>query len=160
MNIRPVTTPADLQVFMHLPYRLYRHNPVWVPPLRDEVHGQFDPVRNPTLDHTRYSLFLLEDNGQVVGRIAAFMDTLANDYWGEPVGLFGYYECPNDPEASRLLLDTAADWLRAQGMPSCAVRGVSSRRNGDRWWKATNLPRWSCHPTTRLITTTSTPNTA
>ena len=54
MNIRPVTTPADLQVFMHLPYRLYRHNPVWVPPLRDEVHGQFDPVRNPTLDHTRY----------------------------------------------------------------------------------------------------------
>jgi GNAT superfamily N-acetyltransferase len=44
------------------------------------------------------------------------VDTLANEYWGEPVGLFGYYECPNDPAASRLLLETAVTWLQAQGM--------------------------------------------
>jgi GNAT superfamily N-acetyltransferase len=121
MNIRPVSSQSDLQVFMYLPYRLYQHNPVWVPPLRDEVRSQFDPVKNPTLEHCRLALFLLEDGGQVIGRITAFMDTLANDYWAQPVGLFGYYECPNDPAASRLLLDTAADWLRGQGMP--AMRG-------------------------------------
>ncbi len=118
MNIRPVTSPADKQLFMDLPYRLYRDNPTWVPPLRDEVHGQFDPVRNPTLEHLEYELFLLEDGGQVIGRVAAFEDTLASDYWGEPVGLFGHYECPNDPDASRLLLDTAADWLRRRGLHS------------------------------------------
>lgn len=121
MYIRPVSSPADLSAFMYLPYRLYRRNPVWVPPLRSEVRSQFDPVKNPTLEHCQWSLFLLEDGGQVIGRIAAFTDTLANDYWGEPVGLFGYYECPNDPQASKLLLDAAAAWLREQGLQ--AMRG-------------------------------------
>ena len=51
MNIRPVSSQSDLQVFMYLPYRLYQHNPVWVPPLRDEVRSQFDPLKNSTLEH-------------------------------------------------------------------------------------------------------------
>lgn len=62
---------------MHLPYSLYRDNPTWVPPL-------------------------LEKEGQVVGGIAAFVDALVNEHWGEPVGLFGDYEYLNDPEGVRL----------------------------------------------------------
>ncbi len=121
MNITRVTTPPDLTTFINLPYRLYKHDPVWVPPLRDEVRGQLDPRRNPTLDHCEYELLLLRENGKATGRIAAFIDRLAVEYWGEPVGLFGYYECPIDPAASRLLLDAARDWLRQRGMR--AMRG-------------------------------------
>jgi GNAT superfamily N-acetyltransferase len=121
MNITCVTTPTDRKTFIDLPYRLYKNDPLWVPPLRDEVRGQFDPKRNPTLEHCEYDLFLLWEDGQVVGRIAAFIDRLAAQFWGEPVGLFGYYECSRDPGASRLLLDTARDWLRQRGMQ--AMRG-------------------------------------
>ena len=53
-----------------------------------------------------------------VGRIAAFYDTLANDFWHEKVGLFGYYECPADASASKMLLQTAAEWLKEEGMTS------------------------------------------
>jgi len=80
MNNCTVSSPADIEHFMHLPYSLYRDNPTWVPPLRDEVHSQFEPARNPTLDHTRYAIFLLEEDGQVVGGIAAFVDALVNEY--------------------------------------------------------------------------------
>lgn len=91
---------------------------MWVPPLRMELKGQFNHVKNPTLDHTVYQLFLLEDGGKAIGRIAAFIDTLAVEHWKESIGLFGYYECPDDPLASKMLLDTAADWLRDKGMTS------------------------------------------
>ena len=114
MHIRPVQIRKDLTAFINLPYQLYRHDPVWVPPLRDEQRGQFDPQRNPLLDHCEWQLFLLEDNGKLIGRIAAFIDLLAVDFWKERIGLFGYYECASDPAAALALLEAARDWLRTR----------------------------------------------
>lgn len=116
MEIIRVQTGAALRAFLDLPYQIYRGDPVWVPPLRSEVRAQFNPASNPFLDHCEYSLFLLLDRGRPVGRIAAFVDRLSNEYWREPVGLFGYYECPPDPAAAQLLLGTAQSWLAERSM--------------------------------------------
>jgi GNAT superfamily N-acetyltransferase len=116
MNIIHVDTKSDLKRFIKFPYRLYRNDPVWVPPLLGEQFSQFDTRRNPTLEHCEYSLFLLEEDGDIIGRIAAFIDNIALKKWKEPIGLFGYYECINDKNASALLLETAAGWLREKGM--------------------------------------------
>ena len=80
MHMHPVTTGKDLAAFLDLPYRLYQHDPVWVPPLRDEQRGQFDPRRNPLLNHCEWQLFLLEDRGKFIGRTAAFLDNLGKIY--------------------------------------------------------------------------------
>jgi GNAT superfamily N-acetyltransferase len=85
------------------------------------MRGQLDPQKNPLLDHCEYQLFLLEEEGKTIGRIAAFIDTLAVEYWGEKIGLFGYYESPDDLQASSLILDSAHDWLVQKGM--IAMRG-------------------------------------
>jgi len=116
MDIRLVQTPKELKTFIELPYHLYRDDPVWVPPLRSEQSGQFDPVHNPLLEHTEWALFLLQENGKAIGRIAAHRDTLANEFWQDAVGLFGYYECIPDAEASQMLLGAARDWLKERGM--------------------------------------------
>jgi ribosomal protein S18 acetylase RimI-like enzyme len=121
MEIRRVQNNADLKAFVDLPYRLYRHDPLWVPPLRSEQMGQFDPRRNPMLDHCQTALFLLEDQGRVIGRISAFTDRLALEHWHQQIGLFGSYECIDSIEASRLLLGAACEWLRGEGMQ--AMRG-------------------------------------
>ena len=121
MKIIPVQTKKDLKAFITLPYFIYKGDPNWVAPLRSEVRGQFDHIKNPLLDHCDYQLFLLLENGKPTGRIAAFIDTLAVYYWKEKIGLFGYYESPDDPAASKMLLDTAAQWLRQKGMT--AMRG-------------------------------------
>lgn len=94
---------------------------MWIPPLRDEQRGQFDPKRNPLLEHCTWQLFLLEQEGKVIGRIAAFIDHLAVDFWREKIGLFGYYECIPDPQAAKMLLEAAQRWLQDQGMT--AMRG-------------------------------------
>jgi len=119
--LRTVQSKADLRDFIGLPYAFYRNDPIWVPPLRDEQYSQFDAKRNPFLRHCVYALFLLENNGRLAGRIAAFIDNVAVEFWKEPIGLFGYYECIENGEASRMLLDTAVQWLKLQGMK--AIRG-------------------------------------
>ena len=121
MQVEAVNSAADLRRFIDLPYRLYQHDPVWIPPLRDEQRAQFDPRRNPMLEHCDRELFLLLDGDDVVGRVAAFVDRLAIDFWKQSVGLFGYFECPREPAAARLLLDAVRRWLSERGMD--AMRG-------------------------------------
>lgn len=117
MEIRPVESRADLRRFVELPYRLYRHDPNWVAPLRSEQWAQFDAQRNPMLDHCDYALFMLYAGEEPIGRISAFVDRLAVEAWGQPIGLFGSFECADRTgEGARLLLQMASDWLRARGM--------------------------------------------
>ncbi|MGB2964875.1 MAG: hypothetical protein WBB69_12905 [Anaerolineales bacterium] len=118
MNIQVVQNKSELNQFINYPYQFYRDDPNWIPPLRTELKNQFNPKTNPLLDHCDYCLFLLIQEDQVIGRIAAFIDHLAVDFWEEKIGLFGYYECVPDENASKLLMDAAADWLRDRGMDS------------------------------------------
>ena len=116
MEVRKVENKGDLRRFIEFPYRLYQNDPVWVPPLRKEQWHHFDPSHNPMLNHCDYGLFLLQDRGQVVGRVSAFVDRLALKFWNKPIGLFGSYECVDDDEGSRLLLETARTWLQEHDM--------------------------------------------
>jgi GNAT superfamily N-acetyltransferase len=116
MQIHQVTSKADIKEFIELPYLLYRDDPLWVPPLKSEQRGQFEPRKNPMLDHCEYCLFILENDGRVIGRISAFLDHQALAHWKQPIGLFGSYECINDAKASFLLLNTAQIWLKKHGM--------------------------------------------
>jgi len=116
MKITRVSNKSDLTRFIKLPYQIYKNDPVWVPPLLHEQKSQFDAKRNPTLDHCKYALFLLEEKGNPIGRIAAFIDEIALETWKEPIGLFGYYECIENDTASQMLMDAASDWLRENNM--------------------------------------------
>ncbi|MGD8622744.1 MAG: hypothetical protein PVH60_12365 [Anaerolineales bacterium] len=118
MKIHPAESTRERTRFIEFPYHFYRDDPVWVPPLRSELHGQFEASENPFLEHCDHELFILEDEGEMIGRVAAFIDTLAVDFWGEPIGLFGYYECIHNQEASRLLLNAAQEWLTSKEMTS------------------------------------------
>ena len=114
--ITPVQNSRGLQLFIDLPYQLYRDDPNWVAPLRSEQKAQYDPAKNPMLKHCEYTLFLAVRAGRVIGRISAFIDHLALEHWQQPIGLFGSFECINDPAVAHALLNAARDWLRTKGM--------------------------------------------
>jgi ribosomal protein S18 acetylase RimI-like enzyme len=118
MDIIQVKTAQELQEFINLPYRLYKDDPVWVAPLRSEQQAQFVPAKNPMLNHCTYALFLAMQEGRCVGRISAFIDHLALEHWQQPIGLFGSFECINDPDTANSLFSTARGWLREKGMTS------------------------------------------
>jgi len=59
--------------------------------------------------------------GKPVGRISAQVDQLHLDRFHDDTGFFGFLEASDDPDTFRLLLETACDWLRKQGIKR--VRG-------------------------------------
>jgi hypothetical protein len=121
MKLLEVKSTSVMQDFIELPYRLYKKDPVWVPPLRSEQKAQFNPVKNPFLQHCEWQFFILKDERKVIGRIAAFTDNLAMDFWKERIGFFGYFECVQDETASGILLNAAKKWL--QDKHCTAMRG-------------------------------------
>lgn len=116
LRVSSVQSRADLRRFIALPYALYRDDPGWIAPLRSEQAKLFTPRGDPLLAHCDYALFLLWDDNRVVGRVAAFVDHLAIDFWQERAGFWGSYECVDSLEGARLLLDAAEGFLRQQGM--------------------------------------------
>jgi ribosomal protein S18 acetylase RimI-like enzyme len=121
MHIHQVNSKRDMRRFITFPYRFYKDDPVWIPPLRSDQWSQFDVKRNPMLEHCDFTLFLLLDGDRILGRITAFIDHLAVQHWDESVGMFGSYECIEDTGASTLLLEAARDWLDKKGIK--AMRG-------------------------------------
>jgi GNAT superfamily N-acetyltransferase len=124
LRIESVSTKADLQTFVTLPWQVYRQDPYWVPPLVSERRGFYDRQKNPFFEHSRAEYFLARREEQVVGRIAAIINTRHNDFHKEQVGFFGAFEVVEDPEAAQALLQRACDWVRAQGM--AAIRGPAT----------------------------------
>ena len=59
-SIRPVATKHDRKAFVDLAWDVYRDDPAWVPPLKDEVHGLITPGKNPWFEHARAQLWLAE----------------------------------------------------------------------------------------------------
>ncbi len=117
VTIRPVETKADRKAFVDLVWEVYKDDPAWVPPLKDEVHALITPGKNPWFEHARAQLWLAERGGRVVGRISAQVDDLVQDHMGAGTGQWGMYEAL-DAEAASALIATAEDWLRKHGMKS------------------------------------------
>jgi GNAT superfamily N-acetyltransferase len=80
-----------------------------------DLRKRLDRGRNPFFEHAEAEYFLAWRDGRPVGRITAQVDRNLNEFQGNEWGLFGFFECEDDPEAAGALLDAAADWLRRRG---------------------------------------------
>jgi len=115
VTIRPVQSKKDKKAFVDFAWEVYKDDPAWVPPLKDEVHGLITPGKNPWFEHARAQLWLAERDGKVVGRISAQVDDLVQEHMGQGTGQWGFFDAL-DAEAAAALIKTAEDWLRQQGM--------------------------------------------
>jgi GNAT superfamily N-acetyltransferase len=115
VEIRPVSSRREMSTFIKLPWRLYRDEPNWVAPLLMELKKRLNPKKNPFFEHAQAQYFLAYREGRAIGRISAHIDENFNGFQDNEWGLFGWFECEDDPEAARALLDVAEAWLRERG---------------------------------------------
>lgn len=120
VSIRPISSKRDRKTFVDVPFSIYANDPHWVPPLKTEALGLITPEKNGWYSHAKVQLFLAEENGKVVGRISAHLDTLALEMspeqgFGPGVGFWGLMEATRE-DVFRALLSAAEGWLRDQGM--------------------------------------------
>jgi hypothetical protein len=91
VEIRPVRSRRELVAFIKLPWRLYRGEPNWVPPLLMDVKKRLDRRRNPFFEHAEAEYFLAWRDGRPDGRVSAHIDRNFNEFqknaWGCSGGL-------------------------------------------------------------------------
>jgi hypothetical protein len=115
ITIRPVVSRADRKAFVNLVWEVYKDDPCWVPPLKDEVHGLINPNKNPWFGHGKAEFWLAERDGKTVGRISAQVDELVQQHMAPGTGQWGMFEALDSGTAEQLFR-TAEGWLRKRGM--------------------------------------------
>ena len=103
------------KVFVDFAWKVYKDDPAWVPPLKDEVHGLLNPKKNPWFEHARAQFWLAYRGDKVVGRISAQVDDLVLEHMGQGTGQWGMFEA-SDADAAAALIAVAERWLREQKM--------------------------------------------
>ena len=121
LEIIAVQDKRSLEAFIDLPYRLYRHHPYWVPPLRMAQKELLNTQKHPFYANAEIQCFLARRDGQICGRVAAIVDRNFNAYWKEQAGAFGFFEAVDDVEVARAMMEGARQWLRERGIE--VIRG-------------------------------------
>ncbi|MBN1599531.1 MAG: GNAT family N-acetyltransferase [Bacteroidales bacterium] len=117
MNIIEITDKKTEKDFLKVPKLLYKKDKNWICPLDIEIENIFDPALNDCFNHGEAKRWILKDeNGDLIGRIAAFYDNRKKDLYDYSTGGAGFFECINDQEAANKLFDTAIDWLNKKGL--------------------------------------------
>jgi GNAT superfamily N-acetyltransferase len=115
VEIAEVRSRAEQTEFIKFPWRVYKNDPAWVPPLIIERRAFLDRKKHPFYQHGDAALFLARRSGEIVGRIMASDDSNYNALHETRVGCFGLFDCIDDVEVATALFEAAANWLRARG---------------------------------------------
>ncbi len=124
VQVSPVRDQRDREIFLRLPWRFYRDQPAWVPPLLFDVRGQLDPKRGDFFKHSEGEFFLARRGSEVVGRIAALHNRRHLAAHADGAGFFGFFECENNSGTAAALLRAAEQWLHSRGL--AVVRGPAN----------------------------------
>ncbi len=133
--LKEITDKKEEQRWLDFPAKLYKGNPHYIRPMDSEIRKIFDPKQNKLFRHGCATRWLLtNEKGEIVGRIAAFIDPkTANAKDNEqPTGGCGFFDCIDDQEAANTLFDAAKNWLQERGME--AMDGPTNFGDRDYFW--------------------------
>ncbi|MBE3575550.1 MAG: GNAT family N-acetyltransferase [Firmicutes bacterium] len=129
LRVEPVSTRADKRDFIAVPFRLYKQDKNWVPPLWQDMWRTLDPRHNALLRLGPYQYFVARRGRDLVGRIGVGIDSRLNAAKQRSEGYLTLFESAPDYRIAEALLQAGVSWLRRQGMNR--VTGPQSPSNGD-----------------------------
>lgn len=111
----------ELRGFLEVPSRVYPSDWPYVSPMRSDVQRYLDGGKNPLFKgHGRFTFFTARRDGRPVGRIVAHVHDDSNRRHALSRSCFGWFDCADDEEAARRLLEAAEEWGRAHGCSEIA----------------------------------------
>lgn len=133
MKIIEVTTPAHIKAFHAFQRKIYKNDPNWIPPLKQDVEAVFTKKENKFFRHGEASRWLFEsESGEVVARVATFIDKKKGMGFKQPTGGMGFFECIDDKATAFKVFDHCKQWLEERGME--AMDGPINFGENDRFW--------------------------
>ena len=116
IQIRPIHTAGERRTFLTFPWRIYRGDPLWVPPLLPERAKTIDPQRGVFFKRGEAEFFVAWRDGKPVGTICAGEDKKTNEQRNMHDCLFGFFECIEDYDVVVSMLNHVMDWAKRRGL--------------------------------------------
>lgn len=134
VKVLPVSSRKDKEIFLTFPWRIYRNDPLWVPPLLPERRKAIDPRRGAFFRHGEAEFFIAWRGQEPLGTICCAVDFAANEFrashpaclipesgkgnaaraWKDCV--IGFFECLDDPVCAQALFAQAESWAKQRGL--------------------------------------------
>ena len=114
--VKPVCTRQEMKKFIHLPARIHRDHPNWIPPLYSDEWEFFDARRNKAFDYSDVILLMAYNGKRPVGRIMGIINRKYNELHREKHARFNFLEAWDDREVTRTLILHVEEWARIKGM--------------------------------------------
>ena len=104
ISVKKVSTKSELKNFIKFPWKIYKGNKYWVPPLLMEQKVLLDKKKNPFFKAAEAEYFL------------AYKNDLHLKYHNDESGQFGFFESIDDQKVANALLDVAKSWIKEKSL--------------------------------------------
>ena len=150
----PLGSPR-IKPFAYFPWRIYRGDPHWTPPLMADYLGSrllgtlgLLTPQHPYHEYAEVTHFMAWRGKEPVGRVSAAINHRFNEFHKTEIGFFGFFEVIQDYEVARVLLDRAREWIRGKGMK--VMRGPGEYSNATHERQAVLVDGFEYDPTVDL----------
>jgi hypothetical protein len=117
MEIIEVRDKKTEKKFLDVARIIYKDDKFWVCPLDSQINSIFNPNQNIFFKNGEAIRWIMKDDkGNLIGRVAAFINKKKAYNFDQPTGGMGFFECVNDKTLAFMLFDRCKEWLQKRGM--------------------------------------------
>jgi GNAT superfamily N-acetyltransferase len=116
IQILPIRTKREKNIFLTFPWRIYKNDPLWVPPILSDRAKATDPAHGIFFKDGDAELFIAWKDGQPAGTLCLAEEKARTRHRGYAECMFGFVECVEDYEVFSAMFDHAGLWAGSRGM--------------------------------------------
>jgi GNAT superfamily N-acetyltransferase len=116
IEIHPIRNRREKRIFLTFPWRIYKDDPLWVPPMLPDRANVIDPQKGAFFKRGEAEFFVAWKDGKPVGTICAAEDHFSNEQRGRHECLFGFFECIQDDALAQAMFEHVRQWAVARGL--------------------------------------------
>jgi GNAT superfamily N-acetyltransferase len=116
LEILPIRTARERRTFLTFLWRIYRDDPLWVPPLLPQRAKTIDPERGAFFKRGEAEFFIAWRDGVPVGTICAAEDKPTNAARQMRECMFGFIECIEDYRVAEAMINHVIKWAEQRGL--------------------------------------------
>lgn len=126
IEIHPVRTKREKRAFLTFPWKIYKNDPLWVPPLLPEREKATDPERGLFFKNGYADFFAAFKDGGIAGTICC-----SHEHGGETGECsIGFFECIDNYAVAEAMFQQAERWAREHGLTSLCGTYNLDREDG------------------------------
>jgi GNAT superfamily N-acetyltransferase len=129
IKIEEVKTRFQERKFIKLPWKIYKDDTCWVPPLISDVKKSVRGKNNTLKKDGPFTLLLAYKDNKVCGRLLVGINEHLNRAKNYKRGYISLFECVDNREVAFALFDYAINWLKERGIKE--IIGPLSLPSGD-----------------------------